>query len=110
MRYVNLVMLMVFIFFAFLQWNDPDPWLWVPVYGFAAMVTGLALWGKPTILPLIGTLGYLAGSIYLWPELDESRWIDVEEARESLGLLICSLWSGILSCGWLRTRWAKESD
>jgi hypothetical protein len=32
----------LFALSAAVQWNDPDPWLWIAVYGASAVASGLA--------------------------------------------------------------------
>ena len=38
MKVVNISFAVIFILFALLQYNDPDPYLWIPIYGYAAIV------------------------------------------------------------------------
>ena len=38
MKQFNLIFAILFTLFAILQWNDPDPYLWIPIYGFACIV------------------------------------------------------------------------
>lgn len=38
MKIFNWTMAIVFVVFALLQFNDPDPYLWIPVYGYTALV------------------------------------------------------------------------
>jgi Transmembrane family 220, helix len=42
MKIFNLVFFVLFIFFAALQYNDPDPYLWIPLYLFAAALCWFA--------------------------------------------------------------------
>jgi len=46
MKIFNGVMAFVFLVFALLQFNDPDPYLWIPVYGYTALVCILNAKGK----------------------------------------------------------------
>jgi hypothetical protein len=104
-RYFSVFWVIVFVLFAALQLNDPDPLVWVPIYLYAALMAGLAAMGKLNIPALaVGAAFYLAGAIYLFPP-SISDWIHneeqakslqmkvpfVEEARESMGLMICFL-------------------
>ena len=41
MRWLHIVLSAVLIIFAALQYNDPDPYFWAPIYGLAA------LWAVP---------------------------------------------------------------
>lgn len=109
MRYLAIFFTIAFILFAAVQYNDPDPWLWIPIYGYAALMSYLAYQQK-YITPalVIGLVAYLAGAIYYFPP-SISDWISaeetakslqmkmpfIEEARESMGLGICVLAMGI---------------
>ena len=98
MKIAALVFSIIFIISAALQYNDPDPWLWIGIYGLAGVLSflfyngrrNLALYGIPMLV-------YFAGAIYLWPEeykgvtMEMSYAPEIELARESLGLTICGL-------------------
>ena len=42
MKIFNLIFVVLFVLFAALQYNDPDPYLWIPLYLFAAALCLLA--------------------------------------------------------------------
>jgi hypothetical protein len=103
---VNVVLTLWFLLNAAVQFNDPDPLLWIAIYGTVAMIAGLAVFTR-FYLPLIAVVlaVCLGGSLYLLPsvfelflhhepgELVSGMSPDkpyVEEARESLGLLIAT--------------------
>lgn len=97
MRIVALIFAILFIISAALQYNDPDTIIWVSIYGFAAVLSLLFFRGyRSIILYSIFLIVYLAGAIYLWPEvykgltMDMSRAPEIESARESLGMAICA--------------------
>jgi hypothetical protein len=109
MRYLYLFFALIFTLFAAVQYNDPDPILWISIYLYATAVSIMAFFGKfnkPMILA--GMIFYLAGAIYYFPP-SVSDWINaeqqsqslqmkmpfVEEAREALGLFICFLVLGL---------------
>ena len=83
---------------AVLQYNDPDPLLWIVVYGLMALVSFAFAMGRlPFFVPLIlGILG-LIGFVFFFPEKFEGFQIgsgdikNIEEGREAFGLLILSL-------------------
>lgn len=107
LRSVNIALTLWFLLNAAVQLNDPDPLLWIAIYGTVAIIAGLAVFTR-FYLPFIAvTLAVcLGGSLYLLPsvlelflhhepgELITGMSPDrpyVEEARESLGLLIASV-------------------
>lgn len=90
--------------FAYLQLNDPDPFIWVPIYGLITLIALLGLMGKkiPTLIWL-GIIVFAGGMIYKIPGVyewlsahsgddiikdmqPEKPWI--ENSREFGGLLI----------------------
>ena len=107
MRVFNLIFCLLFIFSAALQYNDPDPYAWMPIYMYGAVLCWLAFRNKyyPKAY-LIGIFIYLAYAIYLFFAKDgvldwitkhnaediaatmkaEKPWI--EETREFFGLII----------------------
>jgi hypothetical protein len=97
MRYVHTAFAAILIFFAALQINDPDWYYWGPVYLLAAVWSGLALWRPGAFTrshvvvagAAISIVLFLAGFVWLAGELGPG-WIHNEEARESLGYLICA--------------------
>ena len=60
MKIFNLFFCLLFIFSAALQYNDPDPYLWMPIYLYGAVLCWLASRNKfyPKAY-LIGVAGYL---------------------------------------------------
>ncbi|MEN7548966.1 transmembrane 220 family protein [Rapidithrix thailandica] len=112
MKFVSLFLFFIYTCFAYVQLNDFDPWLWVSVYGYLAIVAAMGVFGKfHKVLITIGMLGTLIGSLWLMPSVYE--WLVhhepadllygmspdkpyIEESRESLGLLICFLGMFIL--------------
>jgi Transmembrane family 220, helix len=96
----------MFLFFASLQINDPDPIVWILIYGLMAVACVLSAFGiHSTWMMLIQALGYLIYTVLLWPSVvvwlnspDRSLLFDdfatmqfpyIEETREFLGLIIC---------------------
>lgn len=107
MKIFNIFFCLAFILFAALQYNDPDPYLWVPIYLYTAVLCWLA--AKNKFYPkayIAGIIVYTAYAIYKifdanglldWINLHgaeniaetmkaEKPW--VEESREFFGLLI----------------------
>lgn len=106
---------LLFLLFAYWQWNDPDPWLWIPIYALAALLSAMAAGGKFSLSVLsIFIVLSLAGFLYLYPgavgEWIQQEWQQqdlsmknqhMEEGRESFGLLIVALIMSVaLYFGW----------
>lgn len=106
MKVVNLLLAVMFIIFAFLQINDPDPVIWIIIYGAMAVVCVLAAFRIYPRKVMIGLLvAYVLYSIVFLPGVgewlsheDKSELFDdvakmehlwIEESREFLGLMIC---------------------
>lgn len=106
MKVLNLLLAALFLLFAFVQINDPDPALWILIYGLMAVACILAAFGRyyPKIISVILII-YLAYSFFYIPGVVEwlgsenkSMLFDdiakmqhpyIEESREFLGLFIC---------------------
>jgi hypothetical protein len=106
--YSCLFLAFIFTLFAALQYNDPDPEVWIPIYMLVAISCITAIFHpiyKFVLIVLI--LVFVAGSAYLFPDQYQGvtmpmqqRVPAIEEARESLGLLIAAgafLWLFFLS-------------
>jgi hypothetical protein len=106
MKITNLILAVMFLLFAFVQINDPDPLLWIAIYGSMAAVCVMSAF-RYYVRPLlwIQMVGFLVYMIILWPGLKEwlqqenkgvlfdegmkMQFLYIEESREFLGLLIC---------------------
>lgn len=114
---------LLFLLFAYWQWNDPDPLVWISIYGYAALMSALAAFGRyPVPLLLAGAVAGFMGGLYFFPA-SVSDWVlqewqqqdlsmktlDMEEARESFGLLIISVVMATGAyVGWRKKRSAGE--
>jgi len=105
-RILNLALAALFAASAAAQLNDPDPLLWVPVYGAVAALCAGAAWARfqfPATVALLAVC--LGGALYLMPSAwhllaqEGPRGLaapmsaqrpHVEEAREALGLLLAA--------------------
>ncbi|MBL7927269.1 MAG: transmembrane 220 family protein [Bacteroidia bacterium] len=88
---------MMFVYFAYLNFNDVDPALWVTIYLIAALFCALAVFKITNLYAaIILSIGYVGFAIKNWPvrwegvTMPMSHSINVERGRESLGLLICA--------------------
>ncbi len=107
MKAFNLVFIVLFIISAALQYNDPDPYVWIPIYLYGAFICYQALQKKfNPVLYFIGFLVYGAYALYLF--LDKTGVLNwamqhnaenivnsmkatkpwIEETREFGGLII----------------------
>jgi hypothetical protein len=114
MKVFNLVFCLVFIVFAALQYNDPDPYIWVPIYLYAAVCCWLAF--RDRYYPkayVAGIIVYTAYAVYLffaadgvldWVQQHKAESITgsmeatkpwIEETREFFGLVILIVVLGI---------------
>lgn len=107
MKIFNLIFCILFVLFAALQYNDPDPYIWIPLYLYSAGLCFFAARGR------YYTKGYIAGlavfslyAVYLffdktgvltWASEHNAENIAegmkatkpwIEETREFFGLLI----------------------
>ncbi|MBD1392573.1 transmembrane 220 family protein [Mucilaginibacter glaciei] len=116
MKVFNLIFCALFVFFAALQYNDPDPYVWMPIYLYSAFLCYQA--SQKQFYPkayFLGLLIYGAYAIYLL--FDKTGVIDwardhhaesmvqtmkaekpwIEESREFFGLVILMV---VISINW----------
>lgn len=106
MKFINLLLGLIFILFAAVQYNDPDPLVWMAMYLAVAYVCIFAAFGKYHRYALWAIL--LVNSIWMLLCVpDFLEWIKmgspniasemkattpyIENTREFLGLFICWL-------------------
>jgi Transmembrane family 220, helix len=66
MKVFNIVFCVLFIVSALLQYNDPDPVIWVPIYIYAAYLCYAATKKRfNSTLYIVGGLVFVAYAIYL---------------------------------------------
>jgi hypothetical protein len=109
-RVANGVMAALFLLAVAVQYDDPDPVLWVAIYGAACVVTLVAalrrriprpvsgcialvalIWGGALALNVAGLEAY-AQMFDAW----EMKSPPIEEAREASGLFIVAAWMSLL--------------
>jgi hypothetical protein len=83
MKIFNLAFAILFVVCAALQYNDPDPYLWIPIYMYAAVLCFLAFRGKfYPIAYLVGMAVYVMYAIYLFFTDDGViDWVNKHEAE-----------------------------
>jgi hypothetical protein len=106
MRILNFILAAMFLVFAFVQINDPDPVVWILIYGAMAVICILAIFRfypmKVLLAMTVALIGYsffyLPGVLewmqkdnkaLLFDDIAKMQYPYIEEAREFLGLLIC---------------------
>jgi hypothetical protein len=102
MRTVHVVLCGILLLFAALQYNDPDWYYWGSVYLLAAIWSCLAGLAphlmRSSLVARIGAplsiVSFLLGFVSLAGQVGPG-WIHNEEARESLGYLICGVTTGL---------------
>ncbi len=89
----------IFCLFAYWQFNDPDNWVWIVEYGVVAVLTFMAAFKRYTWISGLVVVGSLIWFFVLAHALGPN-WIEIEEAREALGLLISAVWALFLFILW----------
>ncbi len=98
-----------FVLVAALQYNDPDPYVWIAIYGAAALVSWLQRRRPARSIPalLVGSVA-VVWALCLFPEAQGVGLLDlprpmhtkggaVEAAREVGGLSIVAAWMFFLA-------------
>ena len=102
----------LFLLFAIVQWNDPDPLIWMIFYGVMSLIYILLALGKKfafylSVLMLtvsVVYMGFILPEIIKWikdgmPSIVQSMKAtipSIEYTREFLGLLLC-----LIACIWV---------
>ncbi|WP_153797698.1 transmembrane 220 family protein [Foetidibacter luteolus] len=107
MKPFNYCFFFLFVLFAAVQYNDPDPYIWVPIYLYSAALCFLA--ARRHFYPKAYAVGVIVYVLYaLWLFFDKTGVLDwatehkaeniaqsmkatkpwIEETREFFGLLI----------------------
>lgn len=106
MKIFNIVFALVFLLFVYVQFNDPDPVLWILIYGSMVVVCTMAIFNKyyrPVYIILlvlfVGFSTIYIPSVMIWLQQDDlsglfdevakMEHLYIEESREFLGLMIC---------------------
>jgi hypothetical protein len=106
MKFLHGFLALMFLAFAALQLNDPDPILWIAIYAAMAVVCVMAIFDRYNKILLSALeLSYIIYCFFLWPGVSEwwaqddkavlfddvmkMEYPYIEESREFLGLVIC---------------------
>jgi hypothetical protein len=107
MKVFNIIFALLFVLFAALQYNDPDPYVWITIYLYAAILCWQAFRNK--FYPKAYILGIIVYTVYaVYKIFDQNGLLDwineynaeniaetmkaekpwIEESREFFGLVI----------------------
>lgn len=113
---LSVLMAGVLLVCAVVQWNDPDPFLWIalyaassatslafvvmsgPVWRVALLIGGLAALWAALLAP--GAAGVAFGDLFASMRASDPS---IEVAREMLGLVIVALWMAVLGAAGIRS-------
>lgn len=99
LRLTTISLTLLFIYALAVQYNDPDPALWVAIYGLAAAAGLLSLtkrlpWISPALLGIVCLAGGLVLSLRV---IGQQALLGSEEGREMLGLFVTTSWMAVLT-------------
>ncbi len=91
--------MIAFLLAAAVQFNDPDPLLWMAVYSSCAVICFLHERGRRHGLKAgLAAIGFfVAGAVIAARVPSGASWMNIETAREAMGLFVCSLWMTVLA-------------
>jgi hypothetical protein len=106
MKILNFILAVMFLIFAFLQVNDPDPLIWIMIYGVMSVLAVLAMFNvhnkNITLILLVSFVAYslvyvkglrewfsLDNKAELFDDVAKMQHLYIEETREFMGLWIC---------------------
>jgi hypothetical protein len=123
MKVLNVLFIILFVGFAALQYNDPDPYIWIPIYLYAAFLCFLSIKNKYyRPLFIVGLTIYVGYAAYLFfdktgvlswaKEHDAENLVQtmkatkpwIEETREFGGLFI------VIIALLINMRWLKKGS
>ena len=107
-RIPHLLLALMFLAFTVVQFNDPDPVLWIAIYGAMMVICALAAfnmyYSKVMLVLMAGYIIYMALLLpgfkdwlqspdrsLLFDDIAKMQYHYIEESREFLGLLICEV-------------------
>lgn len=104
------LLFLMFLLSVIVQYNDPDPIRWAAIYGAAALVCLLSLFGRvvrwqPLVVGAVALVWALTIAPRVIGRVDpksmfsawEMKSEGIEESREMYGLLIVSFWMALVA-------------
>ena len=113
MRIVHAIFCLILVAFTLVQYNDPDFYFWMPIYGVPAVLAAIAAWSPAALsrLSMQTTIGIctvlsIIGTYVFWPH-DNDFWRkevfwESEAAREGMGMMIVTVALLLLATSALR--------
>jgi len=115
MRVAQLLICPVFLYFAYLQFNDPDAARWTLAYALVSLNCLAAFFGKSNVVTSAGlTLVLVTWATILSMSVSGQllapgvNLVESEEARELGGLLVAAIWCAITAAHASRVRWRGD--
>ncbi|WP_276391099.1 transmembrane 220 family protein [Eudoraea chungangensis] len=98
LKYLSLIFGAMFLWAAYVQYNDPDVFYWYAIYGAAALASFLFYLNRlPYLVAIILGIIYVIITISTWPDqfegvtIGQGDIVNVERGREALGMLILAI-------------------
>ena len=92
MKIFNIIFCVLFIISAALQYNDPDPYVWIPIYMYGAVLCWLAF--KNKFYPRANLLGVVVFGLYAIYKFTEKNgvwdWVTEHNAENIAGTMKAS--------------------
>ncbi len=121
MKVFYIILSLLFLLFAVVQFNDPDPWLWVSWYAFISVLLAMAAFKRFSNTAIWFGIGFssailtsLAPDFFQWindgmPSIVTSMKAEspyIELVRETLGMLL-----SLMTCIgiWLHHRFGRQA-
>ncbi len=109
MRYLNMLLCALMLYFVVVQYNDPDRLVWMAIYMVPAIWAAIAAISPPSLtsavaktLLSLSIIAAIGGVIYFWPDTprwwENEVWYSTETAREGMGVMIATV---VLLVVWL---------
>ncbi len=67
MKIIKVILAVLFGIFAIVQYNDPDPWLWIAIYGIVSVlfILNITGWYNRTVIIVLLLIAFAYSFVYL---------------------------------------------